>query len=333
MRLSAARESQLASNVNQSAILSRSRPRNGRGCLGLGQFAHAKEKILPPVRVITKGPKHHWFGYYDKFEFDPTDRYVLGMEVDFEHRQPTPDDEISVGMVDLQDGDRWIELGRTKAWCWQQGCMLQWIPGITIGSDLERPRRRSIRQPHPRRKNTKNSYATVADLRAHSRRQNGSFGRLQPAERCSSRLRLRWHLRQNFNELVPDKTGVYHVDMKSGEKQMLFSVAEIVHRGPRLVTMKDAKHYFIHLLANPYSPRFILLHRWIGPQGTGTRMFTASLDGSDIRLIDANGFTSHFIWRDATHILAFSNQPSHGKRFYLFEDAEKGTINPWARIG
>jgi hypothetical protein len=114
--------------------------------------------------------------------------------------------------------------------------------------------------------------------------------------------------------------------MSSGEKQMLISVAEIVRRGPSLVTMKDAKHYFIHVLASPYSSRFIFLHRWIGPLGTGTRMFTSSLDGTDVRLIDANGFTSHFIWRDATHILAFSNQRSHGMRFYLFEDAENGSV-------
>ena len=81
------------------------------------------------MRPITSGPKHHWFGYYDKLQFDPSNRYVLGMEVDFEHRSPTPGDVIRVGMIDLADGDRWIELGDTRAWCWQQGCMLQWIPG------------------------------------------------------------------------------------------------------------------------------------------------------------------------------------------------------------
>ena len=43
--------------------------------------------------------------------------------------RPRPDDAITVGMVDLQDGDRWIELGESRAWCWQQGCMLQWLPG------------------------------------------------------------------------------------------------------------------------------------------------------------------------------------------------------------
>jgi hypothetical protein len=84
---------------------------------------------LPPVRAITRGPKFHWFGYYDKLQFDPTGRYVLGMEVDFEHRSPRPEDVIKIGMVDLKEGDRWIELGDTRAWNWQQGSMLQWIPG------------------------------------------------------------------------------------------------------------------------------------------------------------------------------------------------------------
>ena len=81
------------------------------------------------VRQITKGPKYHWFGYYDKLQFDPSSRYVLGMEVDFEHRSPKPEDEIRVGVIDTGDKDRWTELGTTRAWNWQQGCMLQWLPG------------------------------------------------------------------------------------------------------------------------------------------------------------------------------------------------------------
>jgi hypothetical protein len=83
----------------------------------------------PPIRAITSGPKQHWFGYYDKLQFDPTGRYVLSMEVDFEHRSPQPDDVIKVGMIDLGDNNRWTELGASRAWCWQQGCMLQWLPG------------------------------------------------------------------------------------------------------------------------------------------------------------------------------------------------------------
>ena len=86
---------------------------------------------FPTTRVITREPKHHWFGYYDKLQFDPTSRYVLGMEFDFEYRSPRPGDVIKIGMVDLEDNDHWIELGASRAWCWQQGCMLQWLPGST----------------------------------------------------------------------------------------------------------------------------------------------------------------------------------------------------------
>ena len=44
---------------------------------------------MTDMRPITSGPKHHWFGYYDKLQFDPSGRYVLGMEVDSEHCSPT----------------------------------------------------------------------------------------------------------------------------------------------------------------------------------------------------------------------------------------------------
>jgi hypothetical protein len=52
-------------------------------------------------------------------------------------------------------------------------------------------------------------------------------------------------------------------------------------------------------------------------------MITAKPDGSDLRILDDNGLTSHFVWRDNTHVLAWSNQPSHGPALYLFEDGTK----------
>ncbi|MHC4225918.1 MAG: twin-arginine translocation signal domain-containing protein, partial [Planctomycetota bacterium] len=99
------------------------------GFAGAAANASSKLEKLPVVRAITRGPKFHWFSYYDKLQFDPSCRYALGMEVDFEHRSPKPDDVIKIGMVDLKNGDAWTQLGESRAWCWQQGCMLQWRPG------------------------------------------------------------------------------------------------------------------------------------------------------------------------------------------------------------
>ena len=100
----------------------------GAAGFGLLHTIGAHGETLPPTRTITRGPRHHWFAYYDKLQFSPDDRYVLSNEVDFEHRTPTADDRIRVGMVDTANNDEWIELGSSLAWGWQQGCMLQWIP-------------------------------------------------------------------------------------------------------------------------------------------------------------------------------------------------------------
>jgi len=49
-------------------------------------------------------------------------------------------------------------------------------------------------------------------------------------------------------------------------------------------------------------------------------MLTATADGKDLFVVDPFGRTSHFIWRDAEHLLAWALHPSHGERFYLFRD-------------
>ncbi|MBD3291753.1 MAG: hypothetical protein GF393_02425, partial [Armatimonadia bacterium] len=83
---------------------------------------------LSPAYAVTKGPKYHWFGYYDKCPWSAGGRYMLSMQVDFMDRPPTAEDAIRVGMVDLEAGDRQFHvLEETRAWCWQQGTMLQWL--------------------------------------------------------------------------------------------------------------------------------------------------------------------------------------------------------------
>jgi hypothetical protein len=94
----------------------------------------------------------------------------------------------------------------------------------------------------------------------------------------------------------------------------------------------EAKHWFNHLLVNTDGSRFIFLHRWRyadveknsrygGVGGFGTRMFTSSSDGTDLRIIDPYNYTSHFIWRDPSHILAWTRIPEQGDGFFLFEDS------------
>src|SRR3954447_13338178 len=83
--------------------------------------------VKVPARAVTRGPRHHWFGYYDKTPWDRTGRYLLANEVGFVERQPKAGDTVAVGMVDLKNNDEFIPLAETAAWSWQQGAMLQWL--------------------------------------------------------------------------------------------------------------------------------------------------------------------------------------------------------------
>jgi len=294
---------------------------------GRSSLASRTVAEFPPKRVITRGPKHHWFGYYDKFQFDPSGRYVLGMEVDFEHRSPKPEDAIRIGMVDLEDGDRWVELGASTAWGWQQGCMLQWVPGtdgrivwndredgqyVCRVMDVKSGVRRTVESP-VYTLSPDGRTAVTADFRRINDVRPG-YGYVGLADPYA-------------DELSPAGSGIERVDLVTGEHRQIISIAQIAELGTIPDRQPGIKHFFNHLLFNPDGSRFVFLHRWRYPNGSRlTRMLTARPDGSEIRIVDDNGLTSHFIWRDSQHILAWSEQPTHGKAFYLFEDSDRGKI-------
>lgn len=294
-----------------------------------GNVAGAEKLAFPPTRVITRGPKHHWFGYYDKLQFDPSSRFVLGAEVSFEHRSPRPDDTIRVGMVDLEDNDRWIELGSTSAWCWQQGCMLQWLPGSTrtvLWNDRDDGRyvcRILNVQSREIRTVPRAIYAVSPDGKSAVAPDFSRLGDVRPGYGYNG-------IADPYaSDLAPRETGIYHIDLVTGQSKLIIPVADIARMGTIPQEKPGIKHYFNHLLFSPDGSRFIALHRWRYPDGTRlTRLITARPDGSDIRIVIPNGYASHFVWRDPQHIFVQSKEYLGNATWsnYLFEDRENGVI-------
>ncbi len=279
---------------------------------------------LAPVRAITKGPKHHWFGYYDKLEFDPRSRLVLSMEVGFEHRSPRPADEIRIGMVDTADDDRWTDLGRSTAWGWQQGCMLQWIPGSEteiIWNDREDG------QYFSRILNVESGASRTVPSAVYALSPDGKWAISTDFRRLNDTRPGYGYVGipdPNADVLAPEDEGIWKVDLASGRRELLISIAQAAAIPNPHTDTAGLKHYFNHLLVSPDGRRLIFLHRWRNPPGTGsgfgTRMFTIGSDGSDPYVLDPYGKTSHFIWRDPGQVLAWAWHPSHEDKFYLYKD-------------
>jgi len=99
--------------------------------------------------------------------------------------------------------------------------------------------------------------------------------------------------------MAPEDSGLWRMDLDTGETQLLFSIAQVAkipypNQGP------NDKHYFNHIQWSPDGTRFLFLNRG---DGVSTRMFTADADGSDLRLVNLR--SSHYTWRDPNTILVW----------------------------
>jgi hypothetical protein len=128
-------------------------------------------------------------------------------------------------------------------------------------------------------------------------------------------------------ERAPKDSGVFRIDLESGQQKLIVSLADIAQIPYPHADLSEKKHWFNHLLVSPDGKRVEFLNRCRKPEEKGhvTRMFTAAPDGSDVRIVDQCGVTSHFIWRDPQHILAWSLYRKPGG-FFLFEDRTGGQV-------
>ena len=275
---------------------------------------------FPIITPITYGPKFHWFGYYDKRQFDYSSSRVLSMEVDFEHRSPKADDQITIGMIDLKQDNKWTTLGSTSAWNWQQGCMLQWLPGETseviwnvrtetsYGSkilDVDSLETRFLPEPIYALSNDGNWAVSTDFSRINDMRPGYGYAGIDDP---------------NYDVFAPKDVGIWKIDLLTGEKELIFSIwdaqliSEVSHSNM-------TKQWFNHLVISPDDSRISFLHRRrIDNSGKRvTQMLTIDPDGKSPYLLDGSGYTSHYIWRDNKTILAWAKDG-----FYLFNDQSIG---------
>lgn len=296
-------------------------------------------------RALTRQPGHHYFGYYDKCPYDETGRYLLALETDFMERPPSPDDVARIGIVDLQENGGFQPVAETRAFNWQQGTHLQWLPAgngrriiynVREGDryaacihDLDSGDRRLLPLPIYAVSHDGTQAVTLNFSRLHDCRPGYGYNGIPDAF---------------AQDLRPAGDGIYRMDLETGDHELIVTVAQIAALEPT-GTMGQAKHRFNHLQFSTDDSRFVFLHRWqyrdMSPLGVArgmkrvlkggaklaaafrsqsTRMFTARPDGSDIHLLNPDDMTSHFDWMDERHLLAWARQHGVGDRYFLFTD-------------
>jgi hypothetical protein len=159
-------------------------------------------------------------------------------------------------MVDTQDGDKWIELGESRAWNWQQGCMLQWIPGsaseviwndrqdnrfVCHILDVKSGKKRTLPAP---------VYALSPDGKWAVA---PDFRRLND---CRSGYGYAGIPDPNSKVQAPEDAGIWKVNLETETQSLLLSFADLAKVPQAGGFSKGAKHWFNHLLVAPGGTRF-----------------------------------------------------------------------------
>lgn len=257
------------------------------------------------VEAVTIGPKHHLFGFHDLLISNRAGNKYLALEADTINRPPLPGEIFGVGYT--MDG-QFIRIGETCAMNYPQGARQQWVGdseyftvnnriGDIWGSDLyDSSDNRLVRRYESTAHMVTRDGRLALGLDYARLHRLGGYGYTGIYDR-------------NESDPLPDNAGITVMDMESGIVKLLVSVRQAASCGKS--NMSGASHHYLtHLCLNPSSNRIAFLHRYFMPDGgLMTRLMTVGINGDNLRCL-AQGFLSHFDWKDDNSIYIYGRSGS-----------------------
>jgi len=306
-------------------VETRARERYG----GLYRWLHFG-RAAEVVRPVTRGPAHHFFGYYDKTPWNQSQTLMLAHEASFNDRPPRGSDPVGIGVIHLGENDRFERLAETRAWNWQQGTMLQWHPRdperlllhndrrdgqfVGIVRDLSGAERQTFDRP---------VYAILPDGETAF---SLNFARL-------ARHRPGYGYEGGVDPFADDPSpagdGIWRVELDSGREALIVSVAQLAALRPK-PSMKGAFHYINHLQPSRSGRWISFFHIWhTDERSWEVRLYACRPDGSELACLLDTATISHYDWLGDEAILVWAAHPDRGSPAFL-HIALTGAVTPFA---
>jgi hypothetical protein len=282
--------------------------------------------VVPVKNSDSSYPIHvregFYFGFHDKCPWSADNSKLLANRILTPLRMPLPADELGVGYFTGETYSEFVPISRTRAWNWQQGCMLQWI-GATdhlIFNDFDGGAHIA------RVYDTSAKLVRTLPLPVGAVSPDGNWALSYSFERCSVYSPGYGYANGVDAEVRierPVAHGLRLVNLASCEARNLFSVKEIADLQPDS-SMEAAFHYLTHCQFAPSSKRLVFFHRWIKDFNMlRTRMISCDLEGQNLFIFPTDGMVSHVAWRDERHVLVYARVKEKGDRYVLFEDGNE----------
>lgn len=259
----------------------------------------------------------NWFGYYNYDPLNCDQTKMLCNRTKNDACEIKKGMTIEVGYYDIPSGE-WHHIGETDSYNWQQGAMMQWLPGE---GNEDKVIYNCSRNNH--------LISRIHDIKTGEDRElDWSIYGITPDGKKSIALNMErsywcraYHYvsvaNEKYNVRVSEDDGIFEIDLWNNKRKRIVDIADVIAIDKESYFDK-AKHWLEHIMISPSGKRFCFLHRFTvgGLNDYETRLFIADIDGSNLQLVAdwRHYFLSHFGWDgdDAFAIYSYES-PIHAK--------------------
>jgi hypothetical protein len=241
-----------------------------------------------------------WFGYYnyDTLNYDQTKLLCNRSKTD--GAAPKKGQVIELGYYDIPTGG-WHHIGDSDSWNWQQGAMMQWLPGKGNENKVIY-------------NTSKNGHliSRIHDIITGDEKDiSWSIYGITPDGKKSIALdleRSHWCRAYHYESVanlekegrVYEDDGIFEIDLQKNTRKKIISIQDIIQTDYRPY-FEEQKHWIEHIMINPSGTRFCFLHRFSSMANVmdyTTRLMIADIDGNNLQCIEGWDKVkwSHFGW-------------------------------------
>ena len=242
-------------------------------------------------------------------------------KVDFWQRMPKQGEIAEIGIIDVNNNNKYTKLAETTAWNFQQGSLLRWNPAapndeIIYNSNengqykgvilnIKTGEKRYTDYPLANVDSSGNYGLGINFSRLYDFRPGYGYGEIEDPY---------------YNVNHPKDDGIFLVDLKTGKSKLVLSTDELWNLTKDTLD-SDKKVLVNHINFNEDGSRFVCLFRTFPEKGGHwkTAVITANRDGSDPYVLREFDVASHYFWKDNENLIIYANHYD-GVQLYMWKD-------------
>ena len=273
-----------------------------------------KNRVTVDQQKLELSGRSVFFGYHDKTPFSSDDSKILAHVVEGNGTFPASEAiKLKTGYFEKgSDGkfdNRFIEIGESNTWSWQQGSMLQWDPlapnervyyNCMVNGDhgalhVDIKKNEIIRTiPYPIYSiDPAGRYASSINFRR--------LGMIKPAYGYVN------DPNKKPEESAPKEDGLWLIDLQDLKREKIVSLDDLAK-----FTGKNHYQFINHSTFSPDGKALVFFHVFENLTGDRSiRFYLYDVESSERTLLEAEDNVSHYCWRDENEIFTAENHLVH----------------------